>query len=150
MSNGSSPEALGLAEVVYFIERHFKCRHSNRGDLKEQQSNHKGPSPWGTMDNMGANQNTVKGFISLLVAILFLFFFFFSVKSLTISSYTFAFRSCSISTLNLRTIKSSISILQSIRMSTCISMYGYVCFMGFTNPLFFGKERQQKNYERLP
>lgn len=65
--NSSSPEALGLAEVVYFVERHLKCRHSNRGDLKEQWSNHKGSPPWGTKDNMGAYQNTVKWFLPLLV-----------------------------------------------------------------------------------
>lgn len=65
--NSSSPKALGLAEVVYFVEPHLKCRHSNRGDLKEQWSNHKGSPPWGTKDNMGAYQNTVKWFFPLLV-----------------------------------------------------------------------------------
>lgn len=54
--NSSSPKALGFAEVVYFVERHLKCRHSNRGDLKEQWSNHKGFPPWDTKDNMGAYQ----------------------------------------------------------------------------------------------
>lgn len=66
MHDSSSPKALGLAEVVYFVERHLKCRHSNRGDLKEQWSNHKGSPLWGTKDNMGAHQNTMKGFLLLL------------------------------------------------------------------------------------
>lgn len=66
--NSSSPKALGLAEVVYFVERHLKCRHSNRGDLKEQWSNHKGSPPWGTKDNMGH--------IKILWSDFFLFFFF--------------------------------------------------------------------------
>ncbi len=83
--NSSSPKALGLAEVVYFVERHLKCRHSNREDLKEQWSNHKGSPPWGTKDNMGAYQNTVKWFLPLLVFPCLrpcFFFFSWSVKSL--------------------------------------------------------------------
>ena len=35
------------AQVVYFAEYHLECRRSNRRDLKEQWSNHKGPSPQG-------------------------------------------------------------------------------------------------------
>lgn len=66
--NSSSPKASRLAEeVVYFVERHLKCRHSNRGDLKEQWSNHKGSHPWGTKHKKGPYQNALKWFLPLLV-----------------------------------------------------------------------------------
>lgn len=32
--NTSSPEARGLAEVVYFVDRHLECRRTQRRDLK--------------------------------------------------------------------------------------------------------------------
>lgn len=79
--NSSSPKALGLAEVVYFVERHLKCRRSNRGDLKEQWSNHKGSTPWGTKDNMEAYQNTVKWFLPSFVFLRLCPYFFWSVKA---------------------------------------------------------------------
>lgn len=126
MCNSFSPKAWGLAEVVYFVEMHLKCRHSNRGNLKEQWSNHKGFTPWGT-----------KNSIKILWSHFFGFWFFFPFCLISFSgqwkshkterqfmlygvlhrlSYHALLLSFELSCLNLQRVKCFIFILRARKM----------------------------------
>lgn len=118
MRNSSSPEAWEVAVVVYFVETHLKCRHSNRGDLKEQWSNHKGFTPWGTKDRLGAYENTVflGRFFSSLCLVAFSAQLNFYVTGRVFMLCSILHRLCSLtvllspepSTLNLQKVKSQL------------------------------------------